>query len=247
MKFTPAGGSVSLVVRAAESDLVAIDVADTGIGMPPAFLPHVFERFWQADSSTTRVHGGLGLAIVRHIVELHGGEVHASSEGEGRGSTFNVVLPAWVRQPAVPDVPSDPAEAEEATVDVSGVEMLVVDDDLAAREVCTAILESAGARVLTAASAAEAFVIVERETLKLMILDIGMPGENGLALLRRIRERELLHGVRSTPAIAMTAYSGATEREQAAAAGFAVHLTKPVLPRDLLSAVQRALSSEPLA
>jgi PAS domain S-box-containing protein len=237
-KFTPSGGRVILSVRTVAS-MIAIEVKDTGAGLSAEALPHVFERFWQADSTTTRQHGGLGLglALVRHLVELHGGEVRAASEGENQGSTFTVSLPVHegVRRPA-----GRHPRSERRLAQLQSVSVLVVDDDPSAREVFTAMLEDHGAGVTCAASAAEAIRLLERQQPDVLILDIAMPNEDGLTLLRRIRAAEDRRGDRSIPAIAVTAYAGASHREAILAAGFTEQLPKPVLPHDLVTAVLKA-------
>jgi PAS domain S-box-containing protein len=237
IKFTPAGGTVALSVRAT-GPAVEIEVTDTGIGIPVEFLPRLFERFWQADGTTTRTHGGLGigLALVRHLVEAHGGEVEASSRGEGRGSTFVVRLPLRRAESPVPE----PVVAEqlEGRPALQGLTALVVDDDPGARELFAAILESQGALVTCAESAADAMVRFERRAPHLLVIDIGMPGENGFELLKRIRAHEATHQLRQAPAIAVTAYAAAIDRDDALRAGFAAHVPKPVLPHQLLSIVR---------
>ena len=237
-KFTPAGGTITLRV-AREGSHVIIEVADTGIGIPPGLLPRVFDRFWQADGSTTRVHGGLGLglALVRHLVELHGGEVSAHSGGDGHGSTFTVRLPA--RQGEI--APRLPAHTLRRSLDsdLTGVTTLVVDDDRETRDLFAEILALQGARGLSAASAAEAFEIVQREAIDVIVMDIGMPNEDGFSLLKRIRALESAKGVPPTPVVAVTAYTGASARADALRAGFAAYLPKPAPPDDLMATILR--------
>jgi PAS domain S-box-containing protein len=242
IKFTPSGGSVVLRVREAPSTVV-IEVEDTGAGIRPEFLPHVFERFWQADSSTTRVHGGLGLglALVRHIAELHGGEVRVTSPGEGRGATFTVTLPASIPS-GVPYAPARPDQSDNSLL--FGRTVLIVDDDPAALELFTAVLESRGVHVVSAASTAEAVQVFDSHHPHAMVVDIGMPGEDGFAFLRRVRAREHASGLAETPAIAVTAYAGAIARNQVLEAGFVAHVPKPALPEEMVSAIQRALEAD---
>lgn len=239
-KFTPAGRTISLTVRLTKT-VVTIEVTDTGIGIPAEFLPHVFQRFWQADSTTTRIHGGLGLglALVRHLVELHGGETHARSDGQGCGSTFTVILPACIQETV-----SSPSVASRLHADTEGVQMalraltvLIVDDDPEARELFTAVLGTQGARVLCAGSAAEAVRVYKEEQADVLLVDIGMPGENGFRLLDRIRSYEAEVGRSPTPALAVTAYASAIAQQEVLDAGFAAHVPKPVLPQDLLAAL----------
>jgi PAS domain S-box-containing protein len=240
IRFTPAGGAVLLTVQASGSSVV-IEVRDTGIGVSAAFLPHLFERFWQADNTSTRAHGGLGLglALVRHIVELHGGEVEARSEGEGCGSTFVVRLPARVPERTRSDAP-DPATTPVDLPDLRAVRVLIVDDDPGARELFTAILEERGAQTVCAESAAEAMERFRSQPVDVILLDIGMPNEDGFALLRRIRAYEAAHGKTETPAIAVTAFAARVDQDKAMQAGFAAHVSKPVLPATILSVVQQS-------
>ena len=235
IKFTPRGGRVMVTVTGREGE-VLITVADTGAGIKPEFLPHVFERFRQAESSTNRAYGGLGLglAIVRHLIELHGGSVSVASEGEGRGATFTARLPAAaaVRLPAerppaavTSDTPAGP--------NLAGLHILVVDDEADAREVMRFMLERGGARVRTADSAAAALDAVREERPDLLISDIGMPIEDGYVMVRRLRAME--DGVRRRlPAIALTAYASDEDSRRAHAAGFDAHLSKPVDPARLI-------------
>ncbi|HEX6901099.1 MAG TPA: ATP-binding protein [Thermoanaerobaculia bacterium] len=245
VKFTPRGGrvEVSLTRWCSQNE---IRVTDTGMGISPAFLAHVFDRFRQADSSSTRSHGGLGLglAIVRHLVELHGGTVDARSDGDGRGATFLVRLPV----PAVsPTSVSEPptaraAGAEGASQELEGVNILLVDDEPDTREVMPAVLERFGAHVAVAASAAEAMTLLQRAGADVLVADIGMPEEDGYSLIGRVRA--LPGSVRDLPAIALTAYAGEADRRRAMEAGFHLHLAKPVEPAELVSAVA-ALTQKP--
>jgi PAS domain S-box-containing protein len=234
IKFTPRGGrvTVSLVTRNSE---VLVTVSDTGVGIRREFLPHVFERFRQAESSTNRGYGGLGLglAIVRHLVELHGGGVMVQSEGEGQGATFIVRLPVAVA--VRPPVERPVAVHIDAPVDgsLTGLRILVVDDEADAREVMRFMLERGGARVRTADSAAQALDALREERPDVLISDIGMPVEDGYVMVRRLRAMEASLG-RRTPAIALTAYASDEDARRAHTAGFDAHLSKPVDPARLI-------------
>jgi len=243
-KFTSAGGSITLRV-AHETSYVVIEVADSGTGIPAELLPRVFDRFWQADGSTTRVHGGLGLglALVRHLVELHGGDVSAHSDGQGRGSRFTVRLPARRGDITPVALPHTVRRAADVGADLKGVTALIIDDDRETRDLFAEILVLQGARVLLAASAAEAFDIVQREAPDVLVMDIGMPNENGFSLLGRIRVLEAAKAVRPTPAVAVTAYAGAGARAEAQRAGFAAYLSKPAPPDDVVTAILQVLPS----
>jgi PAS domain S-box-containing protein len=238
VKFTPAYGRVQVVLE--RSGLLArIVVADTGQGIPAAFLPHVFERFRQVDTTSTRQHGGLGigLAIVHELVELHGGRVVADSAGEGCGAVFTVELPLLAE--------TRPAETARSkwtgNVALDGLRVLVVDDDADSNEVVRTLLSSCGADVRTASSAREALAIAERWLPDLVVSDLAMPGEDGYALLARMREQGA--PLQSVPAIALTAYSAPSDREQALSAGFHAHVAKPVRTADLMGAVVAARGS----
>ncbi|HZT60303.1 MAG TPA: hybrid sensor histidine kinase/response regulator [Pyrinomonadaceae bacterium] len=243
IKFTPKGGSVGVRVGRHGSD-VRVSVSDTGQGISPEFLPHVFERFRQADGSTTREHGGLGLglAIVRHLVEQHGGRVSAESDGEQRGSTFSIDLPiAAVKTPAReaegrPDSKRPPAGAALA---LGGVRVLVVDDNPDARELLTLVLGGAGAEVTAAASAAAALELLQQAEVDVLISDIGMPTEDGYALIGQARSLT----ARRTPSVALTAYASEEDRRRALAAGFDAHITKPVEPAELVSVLAGLVAS----
>ena len=245
VKFTPAGGHVR--VRASrQDDEVVVSVSDDGVGIPPSFVPHVFERFRQADSSSVRRHGGLGLglAIVRHLVDLHGGVARAESGGPGKGATFEIRLPARAdgarrgqapRRHSVPPVMASGVAADTyKPVAVPGVRCLVVDDDGDARQMLKIALERRGMIVTLAESAPVALEQVH--SVSLMLADIGMPDEDGFSLIRRVRALPPEAGGR-VPAIALTAYASERDRQLALEAGFDRHLTKPVQHEVLVDAV----------
>ena len=244
VKFTEGGGLVQVRLARAGED-VEIAVSDTGPGIAPEFLPHVFERFRQADQKTTRQHGGLGLglAIVRHLVELHGGAVRADSPGEeGRGATFTVRLPAMpgLRREA-PDEHARPAvrdtlPADECPERLDGLRVLVVDDEADTREMLRVGLTRCGAEVTTASSAPEALEALARGAPEVLISDIGMPGEDGYELIRRVRALPPEGGGR-VPAVALTAYARAEDRLRALRAGYQMHLSKPVELAELTSVI----------
>ena len=241
VKFSAQGGHV--VVRLAGVDeQVVIAVQDEGEGIAPEFLPHVFERFWQADATRTRAHGGLGLglAIVRELVHLHGGSVEAASEGKGRGTTLTVRLPLVCEgsdaEGIFPPRPALSGERFHPTPTLKGVQVLVVDDDPDARESIAVALEQSGACVHAVGSAAEAVESLERNPPDVLLSDIAMPGMDGYALLRQARAR--LRGARVVAA-ALTAYAGEEDRRRALAAGFQMHLAKPVEPAELVATVAK--------
>jgi signal transduction histidine kinase/ActR/RegA family two-component response regulator len=241
IKFTPAEGTVTVRLQRVGSH-ACIDVTDTGKGIDPGFLPLMFERFRQADSTSTRVHGGLGvgLAIVRHLVELHHGTVSAQSAGPGRGATFTVRLPLiGGRVPAEDDtVRAARQTSVERFPELTGVRVLVVDDEADARDLLTAVLEQCGAEVTPVGSAAEALDALDRVRPHVLISDISMPDVDGYTLIRKIRALGLDRGGR-VPAIALTAYARAEDRERALAVGFQMHVAKPVEPADLVDVVSR--------
>ena len=237
VKFTPKGGTVQVVLERVNSH-VEIRVTDTGLGLAPEFLPHVFDRFRQAESSTTRPFGGLGigLAIVKHIVELHGGVATASSPGLGQGSTFGVCLPIAAAH-ADEGAPSEEGETLPGRPgDLTGVHVLVVDDDPDALAVMRRLFEAAHAEVLTAESASDALLIIDMTIPDIVISDIGMAGEDGYSLIRKIRALPPERGGR-VPAIALTAFARAEDRRRAMLAGFHVHFSKPVETVELRAAV----------
>ena len=247
VKFSRPRGRVVLRVARAGSEAV-VSVRDEGEGIEAEFLPHVFERFRQADNTRTRTHGGLGLglALVHHLVVLHGGAVSAESDGSGRGATFTVTLPLVEGRAAAKDVvalrPAPRGERERAAATLEGVRVLVVDDDPDARESVVTVLEQAGASVRAVASAADAVEALEREPSDVLLSDIAMPGVDGYTLLGRARAR--LRG-RELPAAALTAYAGAEDRRRALAAGFQAHLAKPVDPAQLLAVVAELAQATP--
>ena len=244
VKFTPRGRSVCIKVGRGVSH-VSVEVIDTGQGISPEFLPHVFDRFRQADASSTRRHGGLGLglAIVKQLVELHGGGVTAESAGEGRGTTFTVLLPvatvhATDRPP--PERQSSKANAVIASAEqrnrVRGARLLVVDDEEDSRDLLKRLLEDCGAVVSTAKSAEAAFAQVSESPPDVLVSDIGMPVEDGYTLIRRIRGLDDDHGG-NIPAVALTAYARPEDRAHSKDAGFQRHVAKPVEPAELIAAV----------
>jgi PAS domain S-box-containing protein len=243
VKFTPARGLVGISATV-QGDEVRLEVRDSGAGIDPAFLPHVFERFRQADASTTRAHGGLGLglAIVRHLVELHGGTVEAESAGLGQGATFRVRLPVRPSAPRATALLPPVAAARETPgappVRLDGARILVVDDDLDTLALLVTILTESGARTFAASSAGaalETFLAVRPEV---VISDIGLPGQDGFSLVAAIRDLPPEAGG-SVPALALTAYARPEDRERALRSGFDVHLSKPIDPDGLLLAVAR--------
>ena len=240
VKFTPAGGGVEIRLDRAPGEVV-IAVRDTGMGIDPAFIPHLFERFRQADSSSTRAHGGLGLglAMVRHLTEAHGGTVSAQSEGRGRGATFIVRLPAAAPggDLAVP-VPTAPVGRSWPLAGLARLRVLVVDDDPDSREVVREVLEQAGATVVVAGSTHEALRAIAERPPDVLLSDLGMPEEDGYQLMRRVRA--LAPGSGGTvPAAALTAYTQAEDRRAAEDAGFEGYLSKPIDPAELTAAVAR--------
>ena len=241
IKFTPKGGRVRLQLARSHSH-VEITVADTGGGIVPEFLPYVFDRFRQAEAASSRAQGGLGigLAIVRHLVELHGGTVRAASDGTDRGATFTVSLPIAATRPGLPDARVHPTVHGRVPFDVppnlAGVQVLVVDDEPDARTLVASVLEQCGASVHAVASVAEALEAFERARPDVLVSDIGMPGEDGYALIRKIRARRAEDGGR-VPAAALTAYARTEDRMRALSAGFQLHVPKPVEPAELATVV----------
>jgi PAS domain S-box-containing protein len=241
VKFTRRGGRVQVRLERANSH-VEVVVSDTGIGISPDFLPHIFERFRQADSGTTRERGGLGLglAIARHLVELHGGTIHAASNGPGTGTTFRVALPLMiVHRESHEGERVHPHGNRSATVsvpDLRGVCVLAVDDDRDALRLVREIVEATGASVLTADSAEQALATLEANSVDVLVADLGMPHVDGFELIARIR-RSSKESVRRIPATALTAYARSEDRSRALRSGFQMHLAKPIDPGELMASV----------
>jgi CheY-like chemotaxis protein len=239
VKFTPAGGAVDVQIARRGSEVELI-VRDTGMGIEAAFLPFVFERFRQADGSAARQHGGLGLglSIVRSLVEMHGGTVVADSAGAGSGAIFTVSLPAALARAPKTEGPhqSDLSKALE------GARMLVVDDEEDARDLTAAILRRSGASVTVASSAADALAEIEcaARPFDLLISDLGMPGTDGFVLLQMVRER-CADPARQLPAIALSAYARPEDRSRAFDAGYSAHISKPFDPDALVHTCREAL------
>ena len=249
IKYTPRGGRVQVRVARVDSQAV-LTVSDSGAGIAPELLPHLFERFWQAESGTTRRHGGLGLglAIVRHVVELHGGTVSAASDGPGTGAVFRVSLPVMVeRARALSEPPAEPRQASpevpSAAPSLAGVRVVVVDDEPSSNEAVQIVLDRAQAEVRVAGTAEQALEIVGAWRPDVLISDIGMPEQDGYWLIERVRQ--LLPGRGGdVPAIALTAYARTEDRVRTFTAGFQMHLAKPVDPDELVAAVA-ALARKP--
>ena len=247
IKFTPEGGRLELRLEATGTH-ARIMVTDTGSGISPDFLPYIFERFRQADSTSTRRNKGLGLglAISRHLVELHGGTIEASSPGEGQGSTFTVTVP--LLRSAVEELTPTPAARPEGWPVqgqvLSGVRVLVVDDESDARDALALVLERCGARVTVAASVADALAAWQRDPHDVLLSDVAMPGEDGYSLVRKIQTIARASG-QAVPAVAVTAYASAEDRERALQAGYQDHLCKPVDPGALITAVARLAGRQP--
>ena len=247
IKFTPKGGKVQVRLERIDSH-IEIAVSDTGAGIKPEFLPHVFERFRQADQTTTRRHGGLGLglAIVRHLVELHGGTVEADSPGEGRGATFVVklpVVPVYRKgdfAERVHPADGDTLPAYDCPERLDGVKVLVVDDEADTRELLRVGVGQCGAEVVTAGSAPEALEAIAEERPDLIVSDIGMPGEDGYDLIRQVRALPAGRGGR-IPAIALTAYARTEDRLRALRAGYQSHIAKPVELAELVAVMASLL------
>jgi len=244
-KFTPEGGRIDVALRASRTH-ATITVADTGVGISSDFLPHVFDRFRQAEQGFTRSHGGLGLglAIVKQLVEMHGGEATARSDGPSKGATFDVRLPLARTIPREHRVRQETPSSELPKVDLSDHSILVVDDDEATRDLMVTLLSQCGAKVRAVGNAPQALQEFDVDIPGLVLADIGMPGEDGLSMIRRIRRRPPARGglVR---AVAISAYARPEDRQAALAAGYDDYLAKPAMPADVIRAVDRWLARPP--
>jgi PAS domain S-box-containing protein len=250
IKFTEPGGRVSVAIENPPG-MIRLTVTDTGRGIDPDFLAHVFEPFRQADASTTRVHGGLGLglAIVRYLVEAHGGTVAALSDGAGRGTRFVVELPsvqaaaeATLGAPSQSAASAKQESSPDRDAELAGVRVLFVDDQSEARELAHVILSRAGAETILASSAIEAIAVFDRQPVDILVSDIAMPEMDGYALIAEVRRRDALAG-RRTPAIAATAYRGSDDRRRALAEGFDAYLPKPMEAETLTSTIAGVLAA----
>ena len=243
IKFTPAAGRVEVRLQRAANQ-VSITVRDSGIGISPDFLPYVFDRFRQADAASTRAQGGLGLglSIVRHLVELHGGTVIAESEGEGKGATFIVRLPVVVTSDGLIDMP-DSNQAIECSASLRDRRVLIVDDDADTLELLRKLLEQCGARVTVAGNAAAALEALKQIKPDLLISDIGMPHEDGYSLIGRVRALSASEGG-ETPAVALTAYASADDQSRVLKSGFQVHLSKPIKSYEFLQAIANVVEPQ---
>jgi PAS domain S-box-containing protein len=248
VKFTPPGGQVDVRLERTDSH-AEITVSDTGIGIAPDFLPYIFERFRQGDSRFAREFGGLGLglAIGRHLVEMHGGTIVAASEGVGKGTTFRVTLPAMAAPVGALREPRSvgPVAVDGGATRLSALHVLVVDDEADALTMVRELLESAGARVTTAASGEAALDVLLHDAPDLILSDIGMSDMDGFELIKRVRA--LPSAVQNIPAGALTAYARPEDRTRALGSGFQAHLAKPIDPDALLSAVEVLAGREPIA
>jgi len=242
VKFTNRGGRVQVRLQRVNSH-VEVNVSDTGVGIPPEFLPHVFERFRQADAGMARERGGLGLglSIARQLIEMHGGTIEASSGGVGQGATFRMKLPLMILHPLPEDLPrvhprSDGNTRKAPLPDLTGVHVLAVDDEPDALSLVTEVLEAVGARVSTARSAQAALTQLDLEVPAVVVADLGMPTLDGFGFIDRVR-RHSNPLVREVPAAALTAYARSEDRVRALRAGFQIHLAKPIDPGELVTTI----------
>jgi CheY-like chemotaxis protein/anti-sigma regulatory factor (Ser/Thr protein kinase) len=238
VKFTPERGKIYVRMRRNEGT-VYIEVIDTGIGIKPDFLPYVFDRFRQGEAGSARRFAGigLGLAIAKQLAELHGGTIRASSEGEGKGATFTVLLPLERRSETFD--PEKIVEGNNLAIDLHGVEVLIVEDVTAARQAEQLLLEGAGAQVRSATCAALALEAFAARRPDIVVADIGMPDEDGYSMMKRLRQIEQEERTTRVPAIAVTAFARAEDRQRALAAGFDDHLPKPINPDLLMTTIAR--------
>ncbi len=235
IKFTPTGGRIVVTLTAGDGGTATLSVRDDGIGIRPEFIAFVFDRFRQADGSRTRTHGGLGLglAIVHHLVDLHGGSVKAASDGVGRGTELTVTIPL-VADATIGALRGSDRPATGPLSTLAGIHVVVVDDEQDARDLVTAVLEQAGAVVTSVGSAEEAMHAIHERAPSLLVSDIGMPGEDGYALIARVRALPADSGGR-VPALAVTAFTRDDDRARALRAGYTAHVAKPIDPSELVA------------
>ncbi|MBW4687152.1 MAG: response regulator [Komarekiella atlantica HA4396-MV6] len=238
VKFTPSGGQVNVLLECVDAQ-AQITVSDNGKGISPDFLPHVFEYFYQGDSTTTRKFGGLGLglALVRHLVEMHGGTVWAQSPGEEQGSIFIVQLPLLKDSAIIKDKTNTVLTTATASSPLTGIQILLVDDNADTRDFFSFVLEEFGALVTAVESADEALQTLAQSKPDILLSDIGMPEMNGYMLIKEVRAMEIKEGRQQIPAIALTAYASEIDQQDTLAAGFQQHIAKPVAPEELLTAI----------
>lgn len=237
VKFTPEGGRIEVLLEQRNSH-ARLTVSDTGHGISPEFLPRVFDRFRQADSSTTRDYGGLGLglAIVRHLVELHGGTVHAESLGEGQGANFRVTFPLIAERIEASALSQSGEHRFDDPATLNGLRVLIVDDEEDARQIISTVIERTGAEVLACESVREALEMLEKWRPDVLMSDIGMPGEDGYSLINKVRSLPADRGG-DTPAAAFTAYAREDDRNRALAAGYQMHIAKPISSGQLVAMI----------
>lgn len=250
VKFTPRGGRVTLSASRGDAQ-IDVAVVDDGVGISPDFLPFVFDRFRQAEGGSTRSHGGLGLglAIVRHYAEAHGGSVSAESDGIGKGATFRVSLPIGYARPDAPPESRSTTDSIEppppASLALDGLRVLVVDDDDDARELLRIVLRQFGASVWEASNAHRGLALLREIEVDVIVSDVGMPGEDGHAFIRQVRALPTRAASPRIPALALTAYARSDDRRRALAAGFQMHLAKPVKPATLVAAIAQLSGRDP--
>jgi CheY-like chemotaxis protein/anti-sigma regulatory factor (Ser/Thr protein kinase) len=244
VKFTPSGGIVRVTLSQHLVDGIEIVVQDSGIGIRPEFLPHVFDRFRQADSSTTRQHSGLGLglSIAKQLVELHGGTISASSEGEGCGASFTVRLPHLER--SAQPLQSDRNDHLVETKGLSGIDILLVEDDGGTRHATSILLRQHGAHLREADSAPAAREALGIRHPDLLVADVGLAGEDGYMLIREVRQWEQERKLTPVCAVAVTAFASAEDRKKALAAGFDEHIPKPLNPERFIATLVRLMHAE---
>ena len=247
VKFTPEGGTVRVEVKEKKPH-VRVAVTDSGSGITAEFLPYIFDRFRQADGSTTRMHGGLGLglAIVKHLVQLHGGEVEVTSEGKNKGATFIVTLPLALSDASLAEERNAASEANGNGAApgllqfLKGLRILVVDDEADSRDLVSAILTRCGSEVNCCESAAAGIKAFKSWKPDLLISDIGMPLEDGYSLIKKLRNLKSKHA-REIPALALTAYATKEDRARTLSSGFQMHVAKPIDPENLIRSIAKAM------